>query len=77
VRILAALSLALALAACGDDPRENPLALATVDSPPPMGLQLRELPPSVLKSIGLPYGLVVVKSGGLAERAGLRMGDVV
>jgi serine protease Do len=42
-----------------------------------MGFELRELPPSVLKSIGLPYGLVVVKAGGLAERAGLRMGDVV
>ena len=77
MRALASLSLVLALAACGEDPRENPLTLATVESPAAMGLQLRELPPSVLKSIGLPYGLVVVKAGSLAERAGLRMGDVV
>ena len=77
MRVLAGIALVLALVACGEDPRENALSLATVESPAAMGLQLRELPPSVLKSIGLPYGLVVVKAGGLAERAGLRMGDVV
>ena len=77
MRLAALVCLAIAVAACGEDPRENPLELATVDSPASMGLQLRELPPSVLKSIGLPYGLVVVRAGGLAERAGLRMGDVV
>ncbi len=42
-----------------------------------MGLSLRELPPSVLKSIGLSYGLAVVRADGMAERAGLRMGDVI
>jgi serine protease Do len=36
-----------------------------------------ELPPSVLKSIGLSYGLAVVRADGMAERAGLQMGDVV
>jgi serine protease Do len=77
VRVLLALWLALALGACGESEPENPLELATVDSPPALGLQLRELPPSVLKTIGLRYGLVVVKTSGLAERAGLRMGDVV
>jgi S1-C subfamily serine protease len=41
------------------------------------GLSLRELPPHMLKSIGLPYGLAVVKAGGVAERAGLKIGDVV
>ena len=32
---------------------------------------------SALRAIGLPYGLSVVKAGSLAERAGLRIGDVV
>jgi S1-C subfamily serine protease len=41
------------------------------------GLSLRELPAQTLRSIGLTYGLAVVKTGGLAERAGLRVGDVV
>jgi S1-C subfamily serine protease len=77
VRALFGLCLALALGACGDDSRENLAELATVESPAAMGLELRELPASVLRSIGLSYGLVVVKADGLSERAGLRMGDVV
>ena len=52
------------------------MRLVTIDNPEP-GLSLRELPPQALKSIGLPYGLAVVKAGGLAERAGLKIGDVV
>src|SRR5918994_965704 len=40
-------------------------------------LSLRELPPQTLKSIGLPFGLAVVRAGGVAERAGLKIGDVV
>jgi S1-C subfamily serine protease len=67
--------VAVLLAACTPAP-EGGLRLATVESPD-AGLSLRELPPQVLKSIGLSYGLAVVKAGGLAERAGLKIGDVV
>jgi len=77
MRPLLALCLALALGACGEESSDKAFEPATVESPPALGLQLRELPPSVLKTIGLRYGLVVVKTSGLAERAGLRMGDVV
>jgi serine protease Do len=52
------------------------LRLATIESTG-AGLSLRELPPQTLKSIGLGYGLAVVKAGGVAERAGLKIGDVV
>jgi S1-C subfamily serine protease len=68
--------LALLLAACGGPP-ETDLKLVTIDSPGSVGLSLRELPPSVLKSVGLSYGLAVVRADGLASKAGLRMGDVV
>jgi S1-C subfamily serine protease len=68
--------LAFALAACGEPP-ETDLKLVTIESPASVGLSLRELPPSVLKSIGLPYGLAVVRADALAGKAGLRMGDVV
>ena len=52
------------------------LRLVTIDSPD-TGLSLRELPPQALRSVGLPFGLAIVKAGSLAERAGLRIGDVV
>jgi S1-C subfamily serine protease len=68
--------LALLTAACSEPP-ETDLKLVTIESPAAVGLSLRELPPSVLKSIGLPYGLAVVRADGMAGRAGLRMGDVV
>ena len=68
--------LALLAAGCGEAP-ETDLKLVTIESPAAVGLSLRELPPSVLKSIGLGYGLAVVRADGIAERAGLRMGDVV
>ena len=63
------------LAACSPAP-DGGLRLVTIDNPD-TGLSLRELPPQTLKSIGLPYGLAVVRAGMLAERAGLRIGDVV
>lgn len=62
-------------AACNPLP-DTGLKLVTIESAD-AGLSLRELPPHILKSIGLPYGLAVVKAGGLAERAGLKIGDVV
>jgi S1-C subfamily serine protease len=68
--------LALLVAGCGEPP-ETDLKLVTIESPASVGLSLRELPPSVLKSVGLGYGLAVVRADGLAEKAGLRMGDVV
>jgi S1-C subfamily serine protease len=74
MRHLALVFLAL-LTACSPAP-ETALRLVTIDSPD-AGLSLRELPPQTLKSIGLPFGLAVVKTGGLAERAGLKIGDVV
>jgi S1-C subfamily serine protease len=64
-----------ALAAC--DAPESQLKQVTIASPEALGLSLRELPSSALRSIGLGYGLSVVKAGSLAERAGLRVGDIV
>ena len=73
--LLLPLLFLLLLAACDRVPQPT-LRVLTIDSPA-TGLSLRELPPQVLKSIGLPYGLAVVRAGGLAERAGLKVGDVV
>src|SRR5437016_13047874 len=70
--VLAAL---LALAAC--EVSETQLRQVTIESPEALGLSLRELPASALRSSGLAYGLTVVKAGSLAERAGLRVGDIV
>jgi S1-C subfamily serine protease len=64
----------LSLTACTPEPEG--LRLVTIESPD-AGLSLRELPPQTLKSLGLAYGLVVVKAGSLAERAGLKAGDVI
>lgn len=72
----AALLLLVCLSSCSSDPEPGALRLVTIDSPD-TGLSLRELPPQALRSIGLPYGLAVVKAGGLAERSGLKIGDVV
>ena len=48
----------------------------TIDSPE-AGLSLQELPSATLKTLDLPFGLAVVKAAGLAERSGLKMGDVI
>src|SRR5215216_5086227 len=71
-----ALVILLLLTGCGETPQTD-LKLVTIEAPAPIGLSLRELPPSVLKSVGLSYGLAVVRADGMAEKAGLRMGDVV
>lgn len=73
----ALLLLGLLATACNPVPQESTLRVVTIASPDALGLSLRELPPQVLKSVGLPYGLAVVRAGGLAERAGLKIGDVV
>jgi hypothetical protein len=67
--------LAAAVAAC--DAPEDTFRLVTVESEDHFGLSLRELPEATLKSIGLGYGLAVIRVGKDGERAGLRLGDVV
>ena len=67
--------LVAAVAAC-DAPEEH-FRLVTVESQDRLGLSLRELPEATLKSIGLGYGLAVIRLGTEGERAGLRLGDVV
>ena len=69
------IAVLLALAAC--DAPENQLRQVTIESPEALGLSLREVPASALRSVGLAYGLSVIKAGSLAERAGLRVGDIV
>lgn len=76
MRPSALLLLGFLLWGCNPLPDATGLRLVTIESAD-AGLSLRELPPQALKSIGLPYGLAVVRAGGLAERAGLKIGDVV
>lgn len=68
-------ALLLAFAAC--DAGQSPLREVTIESPAALGLSLRELPAAMLRASGLSYGLAVVKAGTLAERAGLRVGDII
>ena len=71
---IVALAVPLLLLAC--DPPETGIGLATIESSA-VGLGLRELPRATLRSIGLPYGLAVVRVEAAAASAGLRMGDVI
>src|SRR5688500_20409553 len=71
----ALLVLVLLVSACDPGPQAG-TRLMTIDSPE-AGLSLQELPSATLKTLGLPFGLAVVKAGGLAERSGLKMGDVI
>ena len=70
-----ALLLLACLNSCSPAP-EGELRLVTIHNDE-TGLSLRELPRETLRSLGLPYGLAVIRAGGVAERAGLRLGDVV
>ena len=74
--LLRLLAVSLGLAACEAAPPDK-LRLVTLAGSGPGGLSLRELPSPALESIGLPYGLAVVHAGATAERAGLKVGDVV
>ena len=67
--------LLVLLGACDSSPTQ--LRQVTIESPEALGLSLREVPESSLRAMGLSYGLAVMKAGSLAERAGLRIGDVV
>ena len=73
-RCLALVFPLLLLAAC--EPVDNGIGLASIDNTT-VGLGLRELPKATLRSIGLPYGLAVVRVEAAAASAGLRMGDVI
>jgi S1-C subfamily serine protease len=75
MRRYALLALVLLLSACEPSPRTG-AQLVTINSPE-AGLSLQELPAVTLKNLGLSFGLAVVRSGGVAERAGLRIGDVI
>lgn len=68
-------ALIVVLAAC--DAPQSQLRQVTIESPAALGLALREMPASALRSLGLGYGLSVVKAGSAAENAGLRVGDVI
>lgn len=70
------IAVMLALAA-GCDATPPQLRQVTIESPEALGLSLREVPEPALRAMGLSYGLSVVKAGFLAERSGLRVGDVV
>ena len=63
------------LGACSPAPDAD-LRLVTIHNAE-TGFSLRELPPQTLRSLRLPYGLAVVRIDGIAERAGLKIGDVV
>jgi len=69
-----AAALLLVLASC--DLAAPDSGLATIENAS-VGLALRELPRATLRSLGLPYGLAVVKAEAAAAHAGLRMGDVI
>lgn len=71
----AVLLLLACLGACSPAPDAD-LRLVTIHNAE-TGFSLRELPPQTLRSLGLLHGLAVVRMGGIAERAGLRIGDVV
>jgi hypothetical protein len=76
MRCLTLLLLCVGLVAACDAPEEH-FRLITVESQDRLGLSLRELPEATLRSIGLAYGLAVIRLGKAGERAGLRLGDVV
>jgi S1-C subfamily serine protease len=75
MRRYALLLAGLLLVAC-NPVADKGLKLVTIENGE-AALSLRELPPQTLKSLGLPFGLAVVRAGALAERAGLKIGDVV
>jgi S1-C subfamily serine protease len=74
-QLILLLLISVTAAAC-DAPEEH-TRLVTLESHDRLGLSLRELPEATLKSIGLGYGLAVIRLGRAGERAGLRIGDVV
>lgn len=75
MRYLLIALVVLGLAGCGE---AESLRVVTVASTSPHGgLALREVPSPMLRNLKLAYGLTVVRAGEAAERAGLRVGDVI
>ena len=72
---LAALAATTLLAAC-EPAVDTGLQMVTIETAE-SGLSLRELPPKTLRSIGLPFGLAVIRADGNAARVGLKVGDVI
>ena len=70
-----ALVAATLVAACDSAP-DTDLNMVTIETAE-SGLSLRELPPKTLRSIGLPFGLAVIRADGNAARVGLKVGDVI
>ena len=68
------LIVVLLLGACDQGPRSGKLAI--IDSPE-AGLSLRELPAPTLRSLGHAAGAHHRQAEGQAERAGLKIGDVL
>ena len=68
-----AAALLLVAASCEMVPEPG---LATVENRA-VGLAVRELPRATLRSMGLRYGLAVVRVEAGAANSGLRMGDVI
>ena len=74
-RLALLLCIMIAAAAC-EGPEEH-TRLVTLESGDRLGLSLRELPAATLESIGLAYGLAVIRLGAAGELTGLKVGDVV
>ena len=72
---LGALAATALVGAC-DPAVDTGLQMVTIETAE-SGLSLRELPPKTLRSIGLPFGLAVIRADGDAERVGLKVGDVI
>ena len=75
MRYLVLVLMVLGFTACGEP--ESLRVVTVASSSQSGGLALREVPAQVLRSLKLPYALTVVKAGEAAERAGLRIGDVI
>lgn len=75
VRAMLLATLVAVAASCADG--DQALREVRIESTNALALSLRELPTESLRSLGLAYGLTVVKAGSAAERAGLRIGDVI
>jgi S1-C subfamily serine protease len=72
---LRTLAAAFLLVAASCDLATDP-GLATVESSA-IGLALRELPRGTLRTMGLSYGLAVIRVEAAAAHSGLRLGDVI
>ena len=62
----------------GDDGRpQRPVRPSSRSSSNPLGLALRELPPSGRDALGVDYGLIVEATSAAAAATGIEPGDVI